>query len=109
MGEYNQQLFHCLEELDCLREPILKKVFSKYVFGGSKVFENQYQDAVIRIARRKKADLDDNMDDHTILRELFIEEYSQEMSVKGNLVLELEGKILDLSAFVYGDVYKRQR
>lgn len=104
LGEYNQQLFHCLEELDCLREPILKKVFSKYVFGGSKVFENQYQDAVIRIARRKKADLDDNMDDHTILRELFIEEYSQEMSVKGNLVLELEGKILDLSAFVYGVV-----
>lgn len=94
----------CLNSLDELREPIYKRIFSKYYLGNSKTFEKILQARIISQARKYHTDLDDNMNDSEVLSQLYIEEYSQELAVKGELILELNGVKIDLSAFIYGTV-----
>lgn len=93
-----------LNGLDALREPMYKRIFSKYYLGNSKTFEKVLQSRIISQARKYHPDLDDNMNDSEILSQLYIEEYSQELAVKGELILEVDGKKIDLSAFIYGTV-----
>lgn len=97
-------LFRCLKCLDHLSEPIYKKIFSKYSLGGSKVFENDLEQRIISIAKKYHPDVVDDMSDTEVLSQILIEEYAQELSVKGNLLLLLDGKEVDLSLFPYGVV-----
>jgi len=105
IGEAYTNLFcTCLNALDVLREPIYKRIFSKYYLGNSKIFEKILQSRIILQARKYHPDLDDNMNDSEVLSQLYIEEYSQELAVKGELILEVAGVQIDLSAFIYGTV-----
>lgn len=105
IGEENTSLFcTCLNALDVLREPIYKRIFSKYYLGNSKIFEKILQSRIILQARKYHPDLDDSMNDSEVLSQLYIEEYSQELAVKGELILEVNGEKIDLSVFIYGTV-----
>ncbi|MNV38655.1 hypothetical protein D3C71_1302170 [compost metagenome] len=102
--EYNNLFCICLNSLDVLGEPIYKRIFSKYHLGNSKIFENILQSRIISLARKHHPAVDDNMNESEVLSQIYIEEYSQELAVKGELVLEVGGEKIDLSSFIYGTV-----
>ncbi|MEK5180351.1 Wadjet anti-phage system protein JetD domain-containing protein [Paenibacillus odorifer] len=105
VGEADFNLFCiCLNALDVLQEPIYKRIFSKYHLGNSKTFEKILQSRIISQARKYHPDVDDNMSESEVLSQLYIEEYSQELAVKGELILEVSGERIDLSKFIYGTV-----
>lgn len=97
-------LFQCLREIDRLKEPLYKRVFSKYCLGDSKVFENEFQSTVLSIARKYHTGIEDGMNDTQILSQLMIEEYSQELALKGPLQISVDGKNINLREFRYGAV-----
>lgn len=85
----------CFRGLDKQDEPIYKRLFSKKYLGDTKRFEKECQSFVVKQARKYcvkiDADLDEaEMDDTEILSQIFIEEYAQELSVKGPLSLEIK-------------------
>lgn len=114
--------------LDELEEPIFKRVFSKKYLGNSKKFEKDVQNHVISTAKKYyDEEVEQDMDDTAVLEQLLIQEYAQEMALKGPLRLKIAGKedengngengcegmpisgqsgnrIVDLSVFVYGTV-----
>lgn len=120
------ELFDVLRGLDALKEPMYKRVFSSTclkdrveqgkLMKASKVFEHCYQSTVISIARRYHPDVDDSMDDTQILSQLYLEEYAQQLAVKGPLRLVLSGQKdnveageeIDLAPFLYGAVLNSQ-
>lgn len=112
------ELFSVLRALDRLEEPVYKRIFSSSclrdtLIGGktvkaSKVFEKKYQDAVISLAVTYHENVDDSMDATQILSQLNIEEYAQELAVKGPLRIVLDGREIDLSCFTYGTVLNSQ-
>ena len=106
--EGDKLLFACLRGLDQLDEPVYKRAFSKHYLGNSKLFEKRIQSEILTIAKAYNPEIDDNMDKTTILSQLYLEEYSQELAMKGNLILELNGRELDLSLFTYGLVLNSQ-
>jgi hypothetical protein len=92
----------CMKGLDSLSEPIYKRIFSAKFLSDSKKFESHLQKGIISIARKHCPDVDDAMNDSQVLEQIFIEDYAQQLYVKGNLSLELEGKRLELSDYKYG-------
>lgn len=120
------ELFAVLRSLDSLREPVYKRVFSSgclkdrlyngKVLKASKVFEHCYQGTVLSIARRYHPDVNDSMDDTQVLSQIYLEEYAQQLAVKGPLkvILKGDGKAaaaegeIDLSPFLYGAVLNSQ-
>lgn len=98
----------CLRGIDGLTDPIYKRVFSKQFLKNSKQFEKEAEKHIISIARKYCGEIDEGMDDKTVLNQLLIEEYAQELELKGPLLLALydQGKeeSIDLSAFKYGTV-----
>lgn len=93
-----------LRGIDSLEGPVFKRIFSKKWLGNSKTFEREAEKHIITLARAYCQEIDEGMDDKTVLSQLYIEEYAQELAVKGPLRIELSGRILDLSAFTYGTV-----
>lgn len=116
------ELFTVLRSLDSLHDPVYKRVFSsrclkdRTIKGktrkASKAFEHDYQATVISIAKRFHPDVDDSMDDTQILGQLYLEEYAQELAVKGPLRLNLngakDGGDINLAPFLYGAVINSQ-
>lgn len=102
----------CFRGIDSLEEPVLKRIFSKQYLKDSKKFEKELEKHVISVARRYCEDITDEMDAKTVLEQLMIEEYAQELAVKGPLKLKIwkgsEAKRVDLSDFVYGLVLNSQ-
>lgn len=115
-GAYKQdsedllKLYQCFLGLDQLDAPIFKRVFSKRFLNNSKTFERELQDKVIRIARRYYEEIEeiDAMEDTQVLSQLYIEEYAQELLVKGSLKLEVMGRRLDTGIFPFGTVLNTQ-
>lgn len=103
-----EELFRCLRGIDQLREPLYKRVFSKYYLGNSKIFEKDLQRNVLSIARKYHRNIEEEMNDSQILSQLLIEEYSQELAVKGPLCITVDGEKLDLGTFRYGAVLNSQ-
>jgi hypothetical protein len=103
-----QKLYLCLMGLDKLESPIFKRVYSKRYLKNSKVFEKELQDKIIRIARKYSEEIEDTMEDVEVLSQLYIEEYAQELSVKGSLCLEVSGNNIDTGIFPYGTVLNTQ-
>ena len=91
---------------------MLKRVFSKQYLRDSKVFEKQLERHVISIARKYCEESTEDMDSRTVLEQLMIEEYSQELAIKGPLKLKIwkgsEARRVDSSDFVYGTVLNSQ-
>lgn len=99
-----KNMLTCLEALDRLQSPVYKRIFSKHVLKDSKAFERELESRVLSIARKYHENVDDSMNDSQVLSQLFLEEYSQELAIKGELLVEVDGQTLDLSAFSYGTV-----
>ena len=98
----------CMRGLDSIEIPMLKRVFSKLYLKDSKVFETELQAKVINIARKFCGDVTEDMDNRTVLEQLMLEEYSQQLEIKGPLKIKIwkgpEAKRVDLSDFIYGAV-----
>lgn len=75
----------CFEGLDQLTESVFKRIFSKKYLGNTKTFEQEMQSHVISTAKKFCPDVEKEMDDTTVLQQLWIEEYAQELSLKGKL------------------------
>lgn len=92
--------------LDELEEPVFKRVFSKRYLGNSKKFEKDVQNHVISTAKLYyDEEVEPDMNDTDVLEQLLIQEYAQEMALKGPLKLRIGGKgSVDLSVFAYGTV-----
>lgn len=132
-----KRLYDCLVGLDYLNQcaqsekerdavPMLHRVFSKRFLGNSKMFEAKekkdsegkkkengmsLRDRVCSLARQYRPDIpkdEDEMDDIDVLEHLYIEGYSQELTIKGSLRFELQGKILDTADYPYGLVLNQQ-
>lgn len=111
----------CLRGIDELKEPVYKRVFSKKYLKSSKKFEKEVQSHLISIAKKYCDEIEEDMDDKSVLSQLLVEEYAQELEIKGPLRLviesedeiqpkngtEMEGGMLpdqeiDMSVFIYG-------
>ena len=102
------EFYDCLLGLDRLTSPTFKRVFSKQYLNNSKRFEQKYQGRILAAARKYHDHIDEEMNDTQVLSELYIEEYAQELAVKGPLHLMLEGRELHLEDFCYGTVLNSQ-
>lgn len=101
-------LYQCLEGLDKLELPVYKRVFSKRYLKNSKLFEKQLQSVIINIAKKYNPTVEEDMDDSEVLFQLSIEEYSQELNLKGCLELEVDGIRLNTGENHYGTVLNTQ-
>ena len=104
LSKYGEQLFTCLDALEKLKEPVYQRVFSVAVLGSTKVFENVLRTRVVSILSTYHPDVDEAMNDKEILSQVYLEEYAQELAVKGNLKIILKGKEISLADFYYGTV-----
>ena len=104
LSKYGEQLFNCLDALEKLKEPVYQRVFSVAVLGSTKVFENVLRTRVVSILSAYHPDVDEAMNDKEILSQVYLEEYAQELAVKGNLKIILKGKEISLADFYYGTV-----
>lgn len=103
----------CLRGIDALDEPIFKRVFSKRYLGNTKKFEKEAQTHIITIAKTYCDDATEDMDDTSVLEQLLIKEYGQEMALKGSLKLlihEADGtdREINTANFKYGLVLNTQ-
>lgn len=98
----------CFRGIEALKDPVYKRIFSKQFLKNSKQFEQEAESHVLAAARKYWDEIDEGMDDKTVLSQLLIEEYAQELAVKGPLriAVSAEGgeQELDLSKFRYGTV-----
>lgn len=104
LSKYGEQLFICLNAVEKLKEPVYQRVFSVAVLGSTKVFENVLRTRVVSILSAYHPDVDEAMNDKEILSQVYLEEYAQELAVKGNLKIILMGKEISLADFYYGTV-----
>lgn len=103
----------CLRGIDALDEPIFKRVFSKRYLGDTKKFEKEVQAHIITSAKKYCEDVEEDMDDSTVLEQLLIKEYGQEMALKGSLKLlihEADGtdREINTANFKYGLILNTQ-
>lgn len=102
MKNHGTLLFQCLNAAAALREPVFVRIFSSHHLKGSKVFEDRLQSRVIAIGKKYHPMIDDAMKDSQILSQMYLETYTQEMALKGELRIVLGGREVDLSQFPYG-------
>lgn len=101
-------LCKCLMGLDELNGPVFKRVFSKRYLNNSKTFEKELEGKIVKAAKKYNSSVEEDMDDTSILSQIFIEEYSQELYVKGSLKVMIEEKVLDTGLNPYGMVLNSQ-
>lgn len=96
----------CWRGIDQIKEPVYKRLFSKKYLRGTKEFEQNYQNHVIAIARKYAGYLvDDAMNDSEVLSSILIEDYAQELAIKGPLHLKWkDGTTVQNEAWKYGNV-----
>lgn len=96
----------CLRGLDELEEPMYERIFSKKYLGNTKAFQKNAKSHIISIAKTHCPEVEKDMDDTTVLEQIFIWEYAQEMALKGPLRLKLcfesESRNLNVEDFYYG-------
>lgn len=94
----------CFVGLDEIEESIFKRIFSKKYLGNTKTFEKEMEGHIISAAKKFCPDVEREMDDTTILQQLFIEEYAQELSLKGELhfrIKEENGSFQEINTGCY--------
>lgn len=98
----------CFRGIDELKEPVFKRIFSSKYLMNSKTFENNAEPHIIAKAREYCGDVVEEMDDKEVLSQLYIEEYSQEMSLKGALCIGIvqgsKCSDINLGDYMYGTV-----
>ena len=83
-----------------------QRLFSKKYLKDTKIFENEFQDFIVSTAKiYAKELLDDAMNDSEILSALLIEDYAQELALKGPLHLKWEdGTEIHNEDWRYGNI-----
>lgn len=104
LTKYGTPLFRCLDALEKQNEPVYQRVFSIKVLGSTKKFETVLRERVVAILSKYHPDVDEAMSDKEILSQVYLEDYAQELAVKGNLRLNLEGMSIQTGDFRYGTV-----
>jgi hypothetical protein len=105
LSHENRELnFNCFLGIDRLEGSVYKRVFSKQYLGGSKVFEKKLQKSIASIAKKYYNIIDDNMTESEILAQIYLDHYADELSLKGDLLIKIDDKEIDLSLFPYGTV-----
>lgn len=97
--------FKTLAGLDQMQEAMYMRVFSHRFLGNSKLFEEEIKSRIISDVRKWKADIDEDkevIDDDSVLAEIGIETYHQELLLKGSLKFTLHGKEIDTGLWKYG-------
>ena len=96
----------CWRGIDELEDPMYKRLFSKKYLKDTKIFENEFQDFIVSTAKiYAKELLDDAMNDSEILSALLIEDYAQELALKGPLHLKWEdGTEIHNEDWRYGNI-----
>lgn len=86
-------LFTCFKAIDCLREPVYKRIFSKKYLGNSKAFENHLQSKILSAARVYLDTVNDDMDDCQVLDQILINGYAHESMPyeEGTLIIYSHG------------------
>ena len=101
----NRELnFDCFLGIDRLEGSVYKRVFSKQYLGSSKVFEKKLQKSVASVAKKYYDIIDDNMTESEILAQIYLDHYADELMLKGDLLIKIDNKEIDLSVFPYGTV-----
>ena len=103
--EKREIYFKTLAGLNALTKSMYRRVFSKRLLGSTKGCEKVIQDTIIADARKWNPSVDEDkevMDDDTVLLEIGIETYHQNLEVKGPLKFELNGREIDTAAFSCG-------
>ncbi len=59
---------------------------------------------MVSILSEYHPDVDEAMNDKEVLSQVYLEEYAQELAVKGNLRISLKGNEISLADFCYGTV-----
>ena len=95
---------NCFLGIDKLDYPVYKRIFSKQYLDDSKLFEKKMQITVIAAAKKFNDAIDDSMSSKEILNQINLDDYSSEMSLKGNLKLKINDLEIDLSLFPYGAI-----
>lgn len=103
-----EHFLECLKGLDELTEPVYKRLFSAKYLSHSKEFERKLQNVMITAAKKYCPDVEEGMEASSVLSQLYIEDYSQQLWIKGDLRLELEGRKQDYSDFIYGAALNSQ-
>ncbi len=103
-AENRKLYFDCFYGLDRLDSSVYKRVFSKQYLGDSKIFELRMQNYVATAARKYYHVIDDNMTKSEILAQIYIDNYADELSLKGDLLIKIDDSLIDLSYFPYGTV-----
>lgn len=101
---WDEDLFHCLYAIEKLSFPMYVRSFSSRYLKDSKTFENKLKSKVLAIAQKYHPMIDDEMEEYQIYEQLFLDTYSQELSLKGDLRICLDGNEIDLGMFTYGTV-----
>ncbi|MBP3926745.1 MAG: DUF2399 domain-containing protein [Clostridium sp.] len=110
LKKYGPLLFRCLNALEKLREPVFVRIFSSQYLSdsghrGSKVFQSKLKPRVVSITKKYHHPMvDDSMEDYQVLEQLYLTDYAQELAVKGELRIELNGQEINLAQFPYGTV-----
>lgn len=103
-----KHFLRCLKGLDELTEPMYMRLFSIKYLSDSKEFEKKYKDAMLTIARHYCPDVEEGMEESAVLSQIYIEDYAQQLWIKGSLKLELEGRKQDYADFPYGAALNSQ-
>jgi hypothetical protein len=114
LEKYGEMLFRCMDALDGLREPMFIRIFSSRYLGDfaqsslkitpSKVFEMKLESRVVSIARKYHPQVDESMEKYQVLEQLYLDHYGQELTIKGELAITLQGRPINLAIFPYGTV-----
>lgn len=101
---------HCLNEIANLQEPMWIRTFSATKLGGSKVFEKQYKQVVIRFLRNHSPLCEEEkMTDDQVLAQHNLMSYSQTLQWKGPLRIRIGNATeVDGTAFPYGMILNAQ-
>lgn len=97
-----KNFLECLLGLDLIKDPMYKRIFSAKYLSNSKEFEKSLQKPIITLARKYCPEVEDNMNHSTVLEQIYLEEYSQELLVKGSLNLEIDLQKIETDLFKYG-------
>ncbi len=94
-GETRELNFKCFLGLDNLEGAVYKKAFSKYYLGGSKVFDPRLQSYVASVAKKYYEIIVENMTESEILSHIYLDQYANELALKGDLLIQLGGCQID--------------
>lgn len=102
--------FRGIDEMLKTGTVMYKRVFSKKYLGNSKTFEKSAETHVISTVRKYWREIEEDMDDKTVLEQLLIREYAPELEIKGPLRIEIEEEAsgirtcVNMGDFIYGSV-----